>query len=94
MKRILRSFLTLLMLVVWVNGFAADKTYSYTFKSGGSFTADKQTKTFGGVNWTITSDGYLSFEGNNKAQQIGSKKKPAKNTVISTSDFPGTIKNH
>lgn len=92
MKRILRSFLTLLMLVVWVSGFAADKTYSYTFKSGGSFTADKQTKTFGGVNWTITSDGYLSFEGNNKAQQIGSKKKPAKNTVISTSDFPGTIK--
>lgn len=68
------------------------KTYSYTFKSGGSFTADKQTKTFGGVNWTITSDGYLSFEGNNKAQQIGSKKTPAKNTVISTSDFPGTIK--
>lgn len=80
------------MLVVWASGFAADKTYSYTFKSGGSFTADKQTKTFGGVNWTITSDGYLSFEGNNKAQQIGSKKKPAKNTVISTSDFPGTIK--
>ena len=57
MKRILRSFLTLLMLVVWASGFAADKTYSYTFKSGGSFTADKQTKTFGGVNWTITSDG-------------------------------------
>lgn len=80
------------MLVVWASGFAADKTYSYTFKSGGSFTADKQTKTFGGVNWTITSDGYLSFEGNNKAQQIGSKKTPAKNTVISTSDFPGTIK--
>lgn len=92
MKRILRPFLTLLMLVVWASGFAADKTYSYTFKSGGSFTADKQTKTFGGVNWTITSDGYLSFEGNNKAQQIGSKKTPAKNTVISTSDFPGTIK--
>lgn len=80
------------MLVVWASGFAADKTYSYTFKSGGSFTVDKQTKTFGGVNWTITSDGYLSFEGNNKAQQIGSKKTPAKNTVISTSDFPGTIK--
>ena len=92
MKQFLRSFLTLLMLVVWASGFAADKTYSYTFKSGGSFTADKQTKTFGGVNWTITSDGYLSFEGNNKAQQIGSKKTPAKNTVISTSDFPGTIK--
>ena len=93
MKQILRSLCTLLMLVVWASGFAADKTYSYTFVQGGVFTQAKQTKTFNGVNWTITSDGYLSFEGSsNKAQQIGSKKKPAKNTVISTSDFPGTIK--
>lgn len=46
MKRILRLFLTLLMLVVWASGFAADKTYSYTFKSGGTFTAKVQSKTF------------------------------------------------
>ena len=44
------------------------------------------------MNWTIASDGYLSFEGNNKAQQIGKKNSPAKNTEISTSDFSGTIK--
>lgn len=94
MKHFLRSFFLLLLVIVWSsNALAVTSPYSYTFKSGGSFTDDKQTKTLGGVNWTITSDGYLSFEGgSNKAQQIGSKKKPAKNTVISTSDFPGTIK--
>lgn len=93
MKRILRSFFLLLLVIVWSsNALAVTSPYSYTFISGGSFTADKQTKTFGGVNWTIASDGYLSFEGNNKAQQIGKKNTPAKNTVISTSDFPGTIK--
>ena len=93
MKRILRSFLTLLMLVVWASGFAADKTYSYTFKSGGSFTGDKPTQTFNGVKWTIKTDGYLGFEASShKAQQIGKKNAPAKNTEISTSDFSGTIK--
>lgn len=91
MKQFLRSFLTLLMLVVWASGFAAEKTYSYTFKSGGTFTAKNQTKTFNGVEWTISTDaGYFAF--NYGANQIGSKKKPGKNTTISTSDFSGTIK--
>lgn len=81
------------MLVVWVSGFAADKTYSYTFKSGGSFTGDKPTQTFNGVKWTIKTDGYLGFEASShKAQQIGKKNASAKNTEISTSDFSGTIK--
>ena len=91
MKRILRSFLTLLMLVVWVSGFAADKTYSYTFKSGGTFTTQEQSKTFNGVTWAISTDaGYFAFS--QGANQIGSKRKPGKNTTISTSDFSGTIK--
>lgn len=81
------------MLVVWASGFAANKTYSYTFKSGGSFTGDKPTQTFNGVKWTIKTDGYLGFEASShKAQQIGKKNAPAKNTEISTSDFSGTIK--
>ena len=91
MKRILRSFLTLLMLVVWASGFAADKTYSYTFKSGGTFTAKVQSKTFNGVTWAISTDaGYFAFS--QGANQIGSKRKPGTNTTISTSDFSGTIK--
>ena len=91
MKRILRSFLTLLMLVVCASGFAADKTYSYTFKSGGTFTAKVQSKTFNGVTWAISTDaGYFAFS--QGANQIGSKRKPGTNTTISTSDFSGTIK--
>ncbi|MCI7786949.1 MAG: hypothetical protein MR489_05065 [Prevotella sp.] len=93
MKQFLRSFFLLLLVIVWSsNALAVTSPYSYTFKSGGSFTADQQTKTLGGVNWTIASDGYLSYEGNNQAQQIGKKNSPAKNTEISTSDFSGTIK--
>ena len=46
MKRILRSFFLLLLVIVWSsNALAVTSPYSYTFKSGGSFTADKQTKT-------------------------------------------------
>ena len=93
MKQFLRSFLTPLMLVVWASGFAAEKTYSYTFKSKGTFTEKNQTKTFNSVNWTISTDaGYLAFNKNQGAQQIGSKSNPGKNTTISTSDFSGTIK--
>ena len=91
MKQFLRSFLTLLMLVVWASGFAAEKTYSYTFVKGGTFTEKNQTKTFNDVEWTISTDaGYFTFY--NSAQQIGSKNNPGKNTTISTSDFSGTIK--
>lgn len=79
------------MLVVCASGFAADKTYSYTFKSGGTFTAKVQSKTFNGVTWAISTDaGYFAFS--QGANQIGSKRKPGTNTTISTSDFSGTIK--
>ena len=61
MKRILRSFLTLLMLVVWASGFAAEKTYSYTFKSG-DFSAKKKTSTLNGVNWTLAVDSWKGSE--------------------------------
>lgn len=93
MKQHLRSLFMLLMLVVWASGsFAQEKTYSYTFVKGGVFTEAKQTKTFNGIKWTISTDaGYFAFA-NNGANQIGSQKKPGKNTTISTSDFSGTIK--
>lgn len=55
MKQFLRSFLTLLMLVVWASGFATEKTYSYTFKSKGTFTEKNQTKTFNSMKVHIKS---------------------------------------
>ena len=93
MKQILRSFLTLLMLVVWTSGFAADKTYSYTFVKGGVFTNAKQTKTLNGISWNFTAGGKTyQYDGNLNLFRVGSKKTPADEITFSTNGFKGTIK--
>ncbi len=75
MKQFLRSFLTLLMLVVWASGFAAETTYSYTFKSG-DFSAKKKTNTLNGINWTLAVESWYGSESyawdNGKGLKIGS----------------------
>ena len=93
MKRILRSFLTLLMLVVWASGFAADKTYSYTFVKGGVFTNAKQTKILNGISWNFTAEGKTYYyDGNLHLFRVGSKSTPANEITFSTNGFKGTIK--
>lgn len=93
MKRILRSFLTLLMLVVWASGFAADKTYSYTFVRGGVFTEAKQTKTLNGISWNFTAGGKtFQYDGTLNLFRVGSKRTPADEITFSTNGFKGTIK--
>lgn len=93
MKRILRSFLTLLMLVVWASGFAAEKTYSYTFKSG-DFSAKKKTSSLNGVNWKLaTTCTKFGFDTQySRGFAIGSGQVNPKNPVYSTSEISGTIK--
>ena len=57
MKRILRSFLTLLMLVVWASGFAQD-TETIDFSSKGYSNAQKISKVLGeNVTLTFTANG-------------------------------------
>ena len=94
MKQFLRSFLTLLMLVAWASGFAAEKTYSYTFKKG-DFSASKKTNTLNGVDWTLaTSSTSFGFDTNSSQRgfSIGSNNNSPKNPVFSTSKISGTIK--
>lgn len=97
MKRILRSFLTLLMLVVWASGFAADKTYSYTFASK-IFNSESETKSLNNIDWTLSAERMISNIGTyfgvdkNKGQQFGSGAKPVKTATFSTSGITGTIK--
>ena len=94
MKQFLRSFLTLLMLVVWASGFAAETTYSYTFKSG-DFSAQKKTNTLNGVEWNLTTScSTFGFESSNSQRgfSIGTNKTNPKNPVFSTSKISGTIK--
>ena len=94
MKHFLRSLCTLLMLVVWASGFAAEKTYSYTFKKG-DFSASKKTNTLNGVDWTLaTSSTSFGFDTNSSQRgfSIGSNSNSPKNPVFSTSKISGTIK--
>lgn len=97
MKQHLRSFLTLLMLVVWASGFAADKTYSYTFASN-VFTSESETKSLNKIDWTLSAERMISNKeihfgsDKNKGQQFGSSKKPVKTATFTTSGITGTIK--
>ena len=81
------------MLVVWASGFAAEKTYSYTFKSG-DFSANKKTNTLNGVNWTLaTTCTKFGFDTQySRGFAIGSGQVNPKNPVYSTSEISGTIK--
>ena len=93
MKHFLRSFLTLLMLVAWASGFAAEKTYSYTFVKRGVFTAAKQTQTFNNISWDFATQGSTyQFDSNFNAFRVGSKSTPANEITFTTKDFAGTIK--
>ena len=93
MKQFLRSFLTLIMLLMWCSvGFAAETTYNYTFKAG-DFSAQKKTNTLNGVEWTLTTScTNIGFESKNSQRgfSIGTNKANPKNPIFSTSKISGT----
>ena len=96
MKRILRSFFLLLLVIVWSsNALAVTRPYSYTFgkAQNADFTSKNQTTKLGGIDWTLASDAKtIITSANSSGQQIGSNKYPVKNATISTTAIPGTIK--
>lgn len=96
MKRILRSFFLLLLVIVWSsNALAVTSPYSYTFgkAQNADFTSKNQTTKLGGIDWTLASDAKnIITSVNSSGQQIGSNKYPVKNATISTTAIPGTIK--
>lgn len=98
MKRILRSFFLLLLVIVWSsNALAVTSPYSYTFKFG-DFSPNKKTSTLNGVNWTLAVDSWKGSESyawdNSKGLKIGKGNDdcPNKNVTITTSEITGTIK--
>lgn len=98
MKRILRSFFLLLLVIVWSsNALAVTSPYSYTFKSG-DFSPKKKTSSLNGVNWTLAVDSWKGKEGydwdSSKGLKIGTGNEncPNKNVTITTSEITGTIK--
>ena len=96
MKRILRSFFLLLLVIVWSsNALAVTNPYSYTFgkAQNADFTSKNQTKKLGGIDWTLASDAKtIITSAKSSGQQIGSNNNPVKNATISTTAIPGTIK--
>lgn len=96
MKRILRSFFLLLLVIVWSsNALAVTSPYSYTFgkAQNADFTSKNQTKKLGGIDWTLASDAKtIITSAKSSGQQIGSNNNPVKNATISTTAIPGTIK--
>ncbi len=97
MKQFLRSILTLLMLVVWASGFAAEKTYSYTFDSK-IFASESATNSLNKIDWTLSAERMISNKATyfgsdkNKGQQFGSSNNPVKTATFTTSGITGTIK--
>lgn len=85
------------MLVVWASGFAAEKTYSYTFASK-MFTSESETKSLNKIDWTLSAERMLSNKAiyinydRNKGQHFGSKSNPVKTATFTTSGITGTIK--
>lgn len=96
MKRILRSFFLLLLVIVWSsNALAVTSPYSYTFgkAQNADFTSKNQTKKIGGIDWTLASDAQkIITSANPSGQQIGTNNNPVKNATISTTAIPGAIK--
>ena len=96
MKRILRSFFLLLLVIVWSsNALAVTSPYSYTFgkAQNADFTSKNQTTKLDGIDWTLASDAKtIITSANSSGQKIGSNKYPVKNATISTTAIPGTIK--
>lgn len=85
------------MLVVWASGFAADKTYSYTFNSK-IFASESATKSLNKIDWTLSAERMISNKATyfgvdkNKGQQFGSGTQPVKTATFTTSGITGTIK--
>lgn len=85
------------MLVVWVSGFAADKTYSYTFDSK-IFDSESATESLNKIDWTLSAERMISNKAiyfgvdKKKGQQFGSGTQPVKTATFTTSGITGTIK--
>lgn len=96
MNKLLRSFHTLLLMIVWSGSVLAQTSpYSYTFGTAAKadFTDENQTKQLGGIDWTLVSDAKTFETGQDSyGQKFGSNNYPVTKATFSTTDIPGIIK--
>ena len=88
----------LMMVLGGANVWAADATYTHTFKNGdfGSNTyATSYSATLTGVSWDVSAPekfNYLGWNNNDRSYQVGSKTKSCKSLALSTKGISGVIK--
>lgn len=92
------ALMCLMMVLGGANVWAADVTYTHTFKKGDfgtNTTATSCSATLTGVSWEVSAPEtfkYLDWYGNDPSYQVGSKKKPCKSLALSTKGISGVIK--
>lgn len=92
------ALMCLMMVLGGANVWAADVTYTHTFKKGDFGTAPTATScsaTLTGVSWNVSAPekfNFLDWYGNDPSYQVGSKKKPCKSLALSTKGISGVIK--
>lgn len=92
------ALMCLMMLLGGANVWAADVTYTHTFKKGDfgtKTTATSCSATLTGVSWEVSAPEtfkYLDWYGNDPSYQVGSKKNPCKSLALSTKGISGVIK--
>ena len=85
MKKNLRYFMTLLLMMVASVGWSETSTLTFTAACNGSGTADD------GVAWTVTSDADESQFDNTRGIHYGTSKKAVSYLTLTTSGITGTI---
>lgn len=92
------ALMCLMMVLGGANVWAADVTYTHTFKKGDfgtNTTATSCSATLTGVSWEVSAPEtfkYLDWYSNDPSYQVGSKNKPCKSLALSTKGISGVIK--
>lgn len=91
-KQLLLTLLSFVCLQTWADNISL--TYSYTFEK--KTFGDAETRSLGGVNWTLTinesndDETFFGYDGT-KGQHIGSAAHYVSSMTLSTTEIPGTI---
>lgn len=89
------ALMCLMMVLGGANVWAADVTYTHTFKKGDfgtTETATSYTAILTGVSWDVSASPNFNYLGSATPLQIGSKDNPCKSLILSSENISGTIK--
>ena len=89
------ALMCLMMVLGGANVWAADVTYTHTFKKGDfgtEVTATSYTATLTGVSWDVSASPNFGHFGTDAIFQIGASSAPCKSLMLSSKNISGTVK--